>query len=103
MAIELFEQETIIQFNRSDEFATIYTSDTTMITKLDKLCKTVPDNYKLVKKETRKGKTVSKIYRLEDKSFISLRSKKVTLNLTDEQRKERAERLNDARNILFSN
>lgn len=38
----LQEQETTIQFSRLDDVAHIYTSDTTMKTKYDKLCKNSP-------------------------------------------------------------
>ena len=98
-SIPLDEQETIIQFTRDQKFATIYTSDSTMITKLDKLCETAPDNYKLEKSETIDGGLVSNFYRLEDKSLISFRSKKVTLNLSDEQRKVLSDRMREMQNF----
>lgn len=56
---------------RDEDFATIYTSDTTYMTKLDKLCKTSPDMYSLI---TDTGR--DKIYRVEDKTLISFRAKK---------------------------
>ena len=43
--IPLEEQETLIHFMRGEDFATISTTDSTMITKLDKLCKSNPDMY----------------------------------------------------------
>ena len=43
MGVPLEEQETVIQFNRTDSHATIYTSDSTMITKLDHLCEDAPE------------------------------------------------------------
>lgn len=96
--VPLDEQETIIQFNRDDKYATIYTSDSTMITKLDKLCETSPEYYSIEKQETIDGDLVSKFYRLEDKAFISLRSKKKISNLSDEQRKLLSERMREMQN-----
>ena len=97
--VPLEEQETIIQFNRDEKHATIYTSDSTMMTKLDKLCETAPDNYKCTKEETIKGDTVSKFYRLEDKTLLSLRSKKKEMNYSEEQRKMLSERMRNIKNI----
>lgn len=37
MSLSIEEQETHVTFNRDDERTTIYVSDTTMMTKLDKL------------------------------------------------------------------
>ena len=37
MSLLIKEQETHINFNRDNERATVYTSDTTMMTKLNKL------------------------------------------------------------------
>lgn len=93
MGITLEEQETVIQFNRTDAHATIYTSDSTIMTKLDKLCDSSPDYYKLTKTETVEGKVVTKFYRLEDKTRISFRSKKVERNLTEEQKEQFRERI----------
>lgn len=95
--VPLEEQETVIQFNRDDKFATIWTSDSTMMTKLDRLCSSSPDLYKLDREETAGGDVVGKFYKVMDKKIISFRSKKVTRNLTEEQRKEYAERLRNTR------
>ena len=99
-SVPLEEQETIVHFNRDEKHATIYTSDSTMMTKLDRLCNSSPDFYKVEKTETVDGDIVSKCYKVMDKNFISFRSKKVVLNLTDEQKKERAERLRNSRNYV---
>ena len=95
----LEEQETVIQFNRDDKYATLYTSDSTSMTKFDKLCKEAPEFYSLTKSEKdRDGNVVGKFYRLEDKSLISLRSKKVTRELTEEQKTALRERMSKIRN-----
>lgn len=47
-SVSISEQEVSINFMRDEDFATIYTSDTTYMTKLDKLCKASPDMYSLI-------------------------------------------------------
>lgn len=88
--VSLEEQETVIQFNRTDKHATICTSDSTIMTKLDRLCEAAPANYKLDRTETQDGKVVTKFYRLEDKTRISFRKDKKTLS---EERKEQMREL----------
>lgn len=85
-SISISEQEVSINFMRDEDFATIYTSDTTYMTKLDKLCKTSPDMYSLIA-DTGRGKT----YRVEDKTLISFRAKK--RELSDEQKIAAGERM----------
>jgi hypothetical protein len=84
--IPLDEQETVIHFMRGEDFATISTTDSTMITKMDKLCRSNPDMYWLKSEDG-----YSKIYKCRDKSMVSLRSKK--REVTDEQRKAAGERM----------
>ena len=84
--IPLDEQETVIHFMRGEDFATISTTDSTMITKMDKLCRSNPDMYWL-----KSDDGYSKIYKCRDKSMVSLRSKK--REVTDEQRKAAGERM----------
>jgi len=85
-SVSVSEQEVSINFMRDEPFATIYTSDTTYMTKLDKLCKTSPDMYSLIA-DTGRGKT----YRLEDKTMISFRARK--RELSEEQRIAAGERM----------
>ena len=85
-SVSLSEQEVCINFLRDEDFATIYTSDTTYMTKLDKLCKTSPDMYVLIA-DTGRGKT----YRVEDKTLISFRAKK--RELSEEQKIAAGERM----------
>lgn len=84
--VPVFEQEICINAMRDEKFATIYASDSTYITKLDKLCKESPDMYSLIQ-DTGRGKK----YLLKDKTLISFRAKK--RELTDEQKKQAAERM----------
>lgn len=83
--VSVSEQETYISFMRDEEFAIVYTSDTTQMTRLDKLCKNNPDNYSLIA-DTGRGKT----YKIADKGLISLRSKR--REISDETREARSER-----------
>lgn len=85
-SVSISEQEVCINFMRDEDFATIYASDTTYITKLDKLCRTSPNMYSVIS-DTGRGKT----YRVEDKALISFRAKK--RELTEEQRLAAGERM----------
>ena len=86
MTVSIEEQEICINSMRDEKFATIYASDSTYITKLDRLCKESPDMYSLIQ-DTGRGKK----YLLKDKSLISFRAKK--RELTDEQKKQASERM----------
>lgn len=92
------EQETHIHWMRSDSYAEVFTTDKTTMTKLDRLCEESPENYKLQEVGTLKGVAVSKTYRISDKKLVSFRSRKITRELTDEQRQELADRLRKSRN-----
>lgn len=92
MTVSIEEQEICINAMRDEDFATIYTSDSTYMTKLDRLCKESPDMYSLIQ-DTGRGKK----YLLKDKTLISFRLKKTTRIMTDEQKKASAERLRKAR------
>lgn len=85
-SVSIAEQEVHISFMRDEDFAIIYTSDTTYMTKLNKLCNTSPDMYSLIA-DTGRGKT----YRVEDKALISFRSKK--RELSEEQKIAAGERM----------
>ena len=90
--VPIYEQETNILYMRDEDFAIIYTSDTTQMTRFDKLCKDSPTLYELVE-DTGRGKR----YKCNDKSLISFRSKKREVILTEEQRQQRADNLRKAR------
>lgn len=91
MALSIEEQEIHMNAMRDDSFATVYCSDTTWITKMDKLVAKSPDLFHVVA-ETDFGKT----YRFP-KRLISIRGSIVTRDMTDEQRQLAAERLRTAR------
>lgn len=88
------EMETTINFSRNEQAATVWTSDTMMYTKFDKLCETAPEYYQCMEvQRDRDGDIVGKLYRISDKTMLSFRSKKAKLNLTDEQRAARRENM----------
>ena len=84
-SIPINEQETHISFMRDESYARIYTSDTTQMTRLDKLCASNPDMYKLVD-DTGNGKN----YICYDKTLVSLRGKK--RRLSEEQKQAARDR-----------
>lgn len=87
-SLSLSEQEVHISWMRDQTFAKIYASDTTQITKFDKLCKTNPDMY-VLEVETPYGK----IYRCNDKTLISCRAKK--REMSDEQKEAASQRFKE--------
>lgn len=84
--VPLYEQETNILFLRDEKTAQIYTSDTTQMTRLDKLCNEEDSMYELIE-ETKHGKR----YLCYDKTLICFRKKK--RELTDEQKEKAGERM----------
>lgn len=97
MSIPTNEQETVIRFGRDDPCVNVWTSDTTVMTKLDKLCANSPDHYMLCGVGKIAQDIVSKEYEIDDKALVSFRSKKTERTMTDEQRAQAAERLRKAR------
>ena len=94
----LSEQETSINYNREEKTVDVWTSDRTVMTKLDRLCETAPENYRCIDiAKTKDGELISKLYTIADKSLLSFRSKKVKANLSEEQKQANAERLRQAR------
>ena len=92
MSIPLNEQETVIQISRDSNEAHIWTSDTTVETKLDNLCST-SDSWRLTSTGTINGEVVNKEY-VSDKALISFRkNRNKTTPLTDEQKDELRDRL----------
>lgn len=62
MAANINEQETTIQFSRDGKMCRMWTSDTHMISKMDKLAKEFPDVYKIVRESTARDEVVDKTY-----------------------------------------
>ena len=79
-SVPIEEQETSILMMRDEKTASVYTSDTTMITKLDKLCTSFPDMWSVETTTSR-----SKTYLCQDKKLIRFGSHKREIS---EERKE---------------
>lgn len=97
MALSIEEQELHISASRDEYYAMAYCSDTTWITKMDKLVAKSPDLFEVIA-ETDYGKT----YKFP-KKLISIRSSIVTRKMTDEQKELAAERLRLAREKRLQN
>lgn len=95
MSVAYFEQETVINLLRNEDVAYVYTSDTTMMTKLDKLVKS-SDNWILdeIIRDSG-GEIVGKKY-IATKNMIGFRSK--TRSLTEEQKEAASQRMKRWRN-----
>ena len=95
------EQETTISYSRDSQEVTVWTSDRTVMTKLDRLCETAPDYYRLTETAYSRndGTLISKSYTITDKAMLSFRSKRSKPELTDEQRAALSER---AKALKFS-
>ncbi len=96
MGLSIEEQETHINFMRGDDRVRIYTSDTTMMTKFNKLVEIAGADWKLEKEERLDGSIIGCTYSCPV-SFISYRSKRIKRDLTAEQREQarkNMERLN---------
>ena len=93
------EQETTINFSRTDKEAEVYTSDNTVLTKIKNMFSSDDCEWKLknVVKD-QKGNVVSVFFSVP-KKLISLRAKTVKSSLTDEQKQAAAERLKNARSF----
>jgi len=84
MKLSLYEQETVINYNREDKNATVYTRDPAVMRKLDQLVISFPEIYKCI------GETdIDKTYEMP-KSAITYRKPR---RLSAEQREAAKERL----------
>jgi len=96
MNVATEEQETVIQLSRNDSTASIWTSDTTAMTKFDHLCKRSAE-WKLQEVNHFKDGSVSDKKYSCPKNLISYRAATVTRELTKEQRQQIAQRMKAAR------
>lgn len=92
------EQEVSITFNAGEDVADFYTADPVWIRKLDKLVSQNPKQFRAKKEYFHEGKIIAKRYEFP-KRFVTIRSKDVKKELTEEQRVELANRLKDQRKI----
>ena len=89
MSIPTNEQETVVQYDSNGATMTIYTSDATQMTRLDKI-------YSRHKEHRQAGEVVAVEY-VVDKNLLSYRSRRVKRTLSDEQRAEMVARLKAGR------
>lgn len=96
MGMIMEEQETHVSFMRNSDMCTVYTTDSTMMTKLDKLANSEDAPYWKVKKEHRlpSGELVGKTYETH-KKLISFRGNIVTREMTPEQKEAAALRMRE--------
>ncbi len=85
-----YEQEVHLSFNMEDDLATLYTSSTTWMKKMDKLVETYPDAYKLVDVSKACGTIVGKTYEFPVEFF---RLGKPRKELSEERKEELRSRL----------
>lgn len=83
------EQETVIQFDRNGMVCHVYTTDSTVMTKLDKI-------HKRVKQDYVNGKPIAAYYEF-DKKLITFRSKITKPKYTEKQRQALANRMKELR------
>lgn len=91
-----YEQEVTINFNAVDGTAELYSANPVWIRKIDKLVEQNPEQFKLVEVIRCGGEVVAKQYSFP-KRFLSVRSKDVVRELTEEQKAEMAARLKKSR------
>ena len=96
MGLSVNEQETVVNFERNTDKATVYTSDATMLTKLHKLMEKSPKEWRLIDKGRVNGDVVSETFECP-KRLISFRTSTASRVMTEEQREAAAERLKKAR------
>lgn len=91
-SISKVEQEVLINFNAAEKMASIWTQDPVFIRKLDKLCIENPEQFKSGRESKVNGRVVGKFYEC-DKKLISIRSKSIKREMTEEQKKMASERM----------
>lgn len=99
MGVMLEEQEIVINASRTNPMASIYVTDRRWITKMDKKVAANPEQFKVkeVHRQLGSSEIIGKTYEFPAK-FISIRSKEVKRDLTDEERKKIADRFRKIRN-----
>lgn len=98
MGIPVNEQETVINYQRSGSLASIYTTDSTVITKLNKCVEANPVEWKVTKTHKIQGEIVGYTYECP-KKYASFRKSSQKRALSDEQKQKAAERMKKAREI----
>lgn len=77
MNVPVMEQETTVNFGRAEKVARIWTSDTTVMTKLDKLVEKDPKNWVCRLQKDKEGDVIAKEYIVQNKKLVSFRAERV--------------------------
>ena len=93
------EQETTINFSRTDKEAELYTNDNTVLTKIKNMFNNDDCEWKLKNVVKDKNGNVVGVFFIVPKKLISLRAKTMKSGLTDEQKRAAAERLKKSRSF----
>ena len=93
------EQETTINYGRTDKEAEDYTSDNTVLTKINNMFNSDDCEWKLKDVVKDQDGNIVGVFFVIPKKLISLRAKTVKSSLTDEQKRAAAERLKKARSF----
>lgn len=88
MGLSTEEQETIIQIDRNGNKARIYSSNTLVLARLAKK----GNEYQRISVDRMNGEIVAAAYEF-DKHLLTLRNKRTSRNMTDEQRQAARERM----------
>lgn len=93
MGLNVSEQETSVSFARDSDICTVYTSDSTVMTKLDKLVESDKSPHWKLKQEHRliNGELIGKTYETH-KRLISFRANISTREMSEEQKEAASER-----------
>ena len=83
------EQETTIQYSRDDKELHLYTSDNTVVTKMNKLLNTPGTSWRLEKTTYLDGEPTGYFFVCEDKGLITLRAKKQKAKELTEEHKQK--------------
>lgn len=96
MGLSLTEQETTISYYRDSDICIIYTSDSTVMTKLDKLAENPKAPHWKLRKEhvTQSGELIGKTYETH-KRLISYRADISTREMTEGEKEAAADRMKE--------
>ena len=88
----MYEREVSINFNDGEDIARVYAASPAWMRKFDRLCAEHPENFRMTEESRENGQVVAKFYEFP-KSFLSIKTKKRELNLTEGQRAKARDRL----------
>jgi len=87
MGLSRYEQETVINYNNDEATMRVYTADPALMRRL----KSLPA-YECIQEDRQDGKVIAMTFKAS-KKLVFLRSKELKVNLSEEEKAKRAERL----------